>query len=88
MKKTEKAFMAMNLIVINPLFQSLPLTVSGGFQSTFSEIKTIRDSANECRETDEIDTFSFDLTSLEIKCAKGLKAEVLLRSLLAQMAMP
>lgn len=86
LKKTEKAFMAMNLIVMNPLFSSLPRQATDGFQNSFNSIKELRDRAQECIDAAGL-SFGFDAPGVDSTCSQGLKAEVLLRSLLQQMAM-
>ena len=87
LKKSEKAYGAMNLIVSSPAFATLPLTATGGFHAVYQEIKGLRDSASEVRRSDDVSQFSFDLKNLEEKCKQGMKAEVLLRGILSQMAL-
>ena len=78
--------MAMNLIMMNPLFLSLPNQASSGFKNTFNSIKELRDRAQDCIDTEGL-SFGFDAKALDATCSQGMKAEVLLRSLLQQMAM-
>lgn len=44
-KKSDKAFMAMNLTVQSVHFLGLPLSVTSNFKAIFDEIKSLRESA-------------------------------------------
>ena len=86
-KKSEKAFTAMHLVMANPFFSDLPSTARVGFEAMYYEIKEIRDRADTCITTGTILDFAFDEAPLKRKCALGLKAESCVRSMLGQLAL-
>ena len=56
------------------------------FEGVYTEIKMLRDRANACNAADEIIDVASDEANLSVRCAQGLKAEVLLRAILGQLA--
>ena len=86
LRKSEKAYTAMNLTVQNPLLPQLPFAARTAFEGLYSEIKVLRDRATACVETDDVLDFAFDEANLTTKCAAGLKSEGLIRQILQQVA--
>ena len=86
LRKSEKAYTAMNLTISSPLLSQLPGAARIAFETLYSQIKVLRDKATECVETDNILDFAFDETNLSQKCAAGLKSEGLIRAILQQVA--
>ena len=86
LKKSEKAYTAMNLTIMNPLLQQLPSMTRAAFEKLYSEIKVLRDKATTCVQSEDIVEFAFDEASLSQKIAQGFKSEALIRAILAQVA--
>ena len=86
LRKSERAYTAMNLVMQNPLFLQLPGKTRCQFDAAYSDIKAVRDRAETCIATDIIHEFGFDENILNIKCAQGLRAEGVIRCILAQIA--
>ena len=86
LRRSERAYTAMNLVKQNPLFLQLPGDSRCQFEDAYSDIKAVRDRAETCIATDIIREFGFDERKLNIKCAQGLRAEGVIRGILAQIA--
>ena len=86
LRKSDKVYSAMNLTITNPLLPQLPMGTRKTFETLYSEIKVLRDSATACVETDDVFDFAFDEANLNTICAQGIKSENLIRSILAQVA--
>ena len=86
LRKSERAYTAMNLVMQNPFFLQLPGNSRCQFETAYSDIKAVRDRAERCIATDIIHDFAFDEHNLDIRCAQGLRAEGTIRGILAQIA--
>ena len=86
LRKSEKAYTAMNLVMKNPFFLQLPANTRCQFDAAYADIKAVRDRADTCIATDIIQDYGFDETALNIRCAQGLRAEGVIRGILAQIA--
>ena len=86
LRKSERAYTAMNLVMQTPLFLQLPGKTRCQFDAAYSDIKAVRDRADTCIATEIIHDFGFDETNLNIRCAQGLMAEGVIRGILAQIA--
>ena len=86
LRKSEKAYTAMNLVMKTPLYLSIPALTRGPFEFAFSEIQAVRDRAETCIATETVLDFGFDEANLNIRCAQGLRAEGTIRAILGQIA--
>ena len=83
LKTTEKkTFSAMSLTVTHSLFARLqPITVNP-FQKALDELAHMRQNAEECKASEDIDALSYDLRGVDKVCTHGLKADAFLNALM------